>query len=71
MEIENYEKAIDDFDQAIKLDPNCIGAFINKGVSLKSLGRTTEALDEYKKALKIDPHNEEAIKRKDELEISN
>ena len=69
MELKNFEKAIEDFDQVIKLDPNYICALIGKGESLQSLGRNKEVLEEYKKALKIDPNNEEAINRKDELEI--
>ena len=65
-----FEESIKDFDEVIKLDPNYINAFIYKGESLNSLGRSKEALEEYKKALEVDPNNQDAVKRKEELEIT-
>ena len=50
--------------------PNYINAFINKGESLKSLGRSKEALEEYIKALEVEPNNQDSLKRKEELEIT-
>ena len=37
---------------------------------MNSLGRSKEALEEYKKALEVDPNNQDAVKRKEELEIT-
>ncbi|MEI0479332.1 tetratricopeptide repeat protein, partial [Brachyspira pulli] len=57
---------IEDFDKAIKLDPDYVDAYNNRGLTKENLGLYEEALKDYKKALKLDPNNEfarENVKR--------
>jgi tetratricopeptide (TPR) repeat protein len=42
-----YDKAIDDFDEAIKLRPNYPNAFNNRGVAYRNKGDLEHALADY------------------------
>ncbi len=48
--------AIEFYEKALKIDPNYIYAYNNKGLSLSRLDRDTEAIAEYDKALERDPN---------------
>jgi tetratricopeptide (TPR) repeat protein len=48
---ENYEEAVQYLDQATILDPNLYGAWINKGLALRFLGRIDESLECFEKAI--------------------
>ena len=50
------EKALKDFNQAIKLDPSRAGGFLGRGNTLNTLGRYEEAILDYEKALSIEPN---------------
>ena len=59
----NYERAIDLYNEAIKLAPDQEVLYSNKGTCLKCLGRYKEAIKDYKKSLEINPKNVKNIKR--------
>ena len=59
----NYERAIDLYNEAIKLSPEQEVLYSNKGTCLKCLGRYKEAIKDYKKSLEINPKNVKNIKR--------
>ena len=40
------ERAIEDYDKAIKLDPNSAGAYNNRGLSYRNLGQYQRALND-------------------------
>ena len=48
-------EAIDAYNKALSLDPNCTIAHNNKGIDLKDMGKTEESIQSYKKALSIEP----------------
>jgi tetratricopeptide (TPR) repeat protein len=48
-----YIEAIQAYDEAIKIDPQYAKAWYNKGITLKSLGRTTEADAAFAKAKEL------------------
>lgn len=50
-DLEQLDKAIESFDEALKLQPLYINALHNKGVALRTLQRPLEAIDCYDKAL--------------------
>ena len=50
-----YAKAINCYDQALKVHPGFADAWNNKGTSLSRLGRYEEALTCYDQALKVNP----------------
>jgi tetratricopeptide (TPR) repeat protein len=54
------KKAIDTYNEAIKLNPRYVEAWIDKGHALLSDMRLIEAVDAFDKAIKIDPMNSRA-----------
>ncbi|MFZ1077629.1 MAG: tetratricopeptide repeat protein, partial [Nitrosotalea sp.] len=45
----NYEKALEYYDQILKVDPKDVKALYNKGLALENLGRNEEAITYYDK----------------------
>jgi tetratricopeptide (TPR) repeat protein len=52
---EDYEKAIADYDQVLKLKPNLAGAYNDQGIAYKRQGNYIQAVLDYDQALNIDP----------------
>lgn len=48
------EKALEDFNRAVSLDPNKADGFIGRGNTLNTLGRYEEAINDYNTALAFD-----------------
>ncbi|KAK9888749.1 hypothetical protein WA026_000975 [Henosepilachna vigintioctopunctata] len=55
-----YDKAIDDCDSALDLDPNNLKSNFRKSVALEQVGRLEEALESSEECLKVDPNNKAA-----------
>jgi tetratricopeptide (TPR) repeat protein len=55
-----YEKAIENYKEALRINPNFLEAHNNLGVSLYDLRRYGEAEKEYNEALQINPNSAEA-----------
>ncbi|MGI0480888.1 tetratricopeptide repeat protein [Geminocystis sp. CENA526] len=55
-ELKNHEKAISEYDQAIKLDPNNTLTYIARGVSYGELGEYDKAISDYTKVISLDPN---------------
>jgi Flp pilus assembly protein TadD len=53
----NFDSALGCFDQAIILNQNDPDLWNLKGVTLRSLGRYTEALECFNKSLEIEPRD--------------
>ncbi len=52
----NYERAIQDFDQVIKLDSNFKYAYNDRGAAFSDLGQNERAIQDYNQAIKLDPN---------------
>lgn len=52
---DEYEKALEECDTAIRLDPTLADAHNLRGVILEELGRNGEAIQAYREALRLDP----------------
>src|SRR5437660_4528769 len=52
----NYDRAIEDYDRAIKLDPGYARAFYNRGISYSDKGDQTRAIDDYDQAIRFNPN---------------
>lgn len=59
-EKKDYNGAIDCYDQAIHLEPNCDDAWTGFGVALRRLKKPKDALNFLKTATEINPHNDKA-----------
>jgi tetratricopeptide (TPR) repeat protein len=51
----NYDAAIDDFNEAIKLVPDFANAFNNRGVAYRNMGDLDRAVADYDQAIRIKP----------------
>ena len=55
------EEAVEDYDEAIKIEPERKEYFNDRGYVLMELGRTDDAKKDFRKALEIDPHYKLAV----------
>ena len=55
-----FEEALSFFEQALTLNQNDPELWNHKGVTLRSLGRYTEALECFNKSLQLDPRDNKA-----------
>lgn len=56
-----FKEAIPILNEAIKIDPTFLGAYINRGADYSALGNYREAVRNYKIVLKKDPLNQLAL----------
>ena len=56
-----YELAIQDYDESIKLDPNYAKAFNNRGLAYQKQGEYARAIEDFNAAIKIDSNYAVAI----------
>jgi tetratricopeptide (TPR) repeat protein len=52
-----YDKAVDSFRQAMRLDPNLAAAYHGLGLVYINMGRASDALEPMKTAVRLDPNN--------------
>ena len=57
---EQYENALNSFEQAISLNQNDPDLWNLKGITLRSLGRYNEAIECFNKSLEIDPRDKDS-----------
>jgi len=55
-EIKRYKKAMENFKQALKIDPKYLSAKYGLGMAYKYTGMSSQALNEFKEILKLDPN---------------
>ena len=56
----DYRRAIEDYDQALRLDPGNIVANTNRGIAYKNLGEYHRSIEAYELVLRRDPGNAKA-----------
>jgi lipoprotein NlpI len=56
-----FDRAIQDFDQALRIDPNYADAFNNLGVAYAGKGQTNRAIEDFDHAIQLDPNYAIAI----------
>ena len=49
------EKALEDFNRAIKIDPQLAGGYLGRANTLNMMGRYGESIEDYDTVLEIDP----------------
>src|SRR6266852_724179 len=55
------DRAIQDFNQAIKLDPKYANAFNSRGIAFQAKGDNERAIQDYGQAIRLDPGNANAL----------
>src|SRR5207248_8403457 len=58
-DMHQHKRAIEDYDEAIRLDPKNADAYNNRGAVYKRLGQNKSAIESYTQALEADPRSEE------------
>ena len=56
-----YDRAFEDFSQAIRLSPQFSSAFVGRGVVHRHKGKNDRALHDFDEAVRLDPRNDEAF----------
>jgi tetratricopeptide (TPR) repeat protein len=51
----NYDRAIDDYNEAIRLDPKYAIAFNNRGLAYQRKGETDRAIEDFGAAIRLNP----------------
>ena len=51
----NYDRAIDDFSEAIRRDPKYTIGFSNRGIAYQRKGQIDRAIEDYDEAIRLDP----------------
>jgi tetratricopeptide (TPR) repeat protein len=59
---DDLEKAVRDFTEAVRIDPNYPGGYSERGQALFELGETDRAIADYSAALKHDPNYGPALR---------
>jgi tetratricopeptide (TPR) repeat protein len=54
-------RALQDYNQAIELDPGNAGAYVNRGLALARRGESESAMKDYAKAITLNPQQWEAL----------
>jgi tetratricopeptide (TPR) repeat protein len=56
-----FEKAIQDYNQAIELNPKYADVFINRGVAYAKLKQFKKAIQDYNQAIELNPKDTRAF----------
>jgi len=59
-ELNEYERAIEDFSKAIELNPALAEAYNNRGLAYAELNKYERAIEDYNKAIELNPNDAEA-----------
>ena len=57
---EDYQSAISNFNEAIRLNPNKAYAYINRGLAKGKLGHFEDAISNFDEAIRLNPNNAHA-----------
>jgi tetratricopeptide (TPR) repeat protein len=60
IKLKDYEGAILDLNEAIKINPNFSEAYFSRGVAWGRKGNNTKAVMDYKESIRLDPNQEDA-----------
>jgi serine/threonine-protein kinase len=56
-ELEDYQTAMNDYNQALQINPNRADIYFNRGLSRIALGEYQEAISDFNQALKLNPED--------------
>ena len=67
----SYNQAVNDFSQAIEINPDYVDAIINRGRAFIELGRFNDALLDFNHALQIEKYDAELYNMRGEIYLQN
>lgn len=62
-----WKEAVEDFTQALRLAPNFLEAYINRGIAYQSLQQRQRAIEDYNQALRINPNSADAYANRGQI----
>lgn len=62
IKLKDFNSAIEDCNQAIKIDPKCVKAFVHKAKALQAQGKFDEAITVLKSPIEVAPKQEKILK---------
>jgi tetratricopeptide (TPR) repeat protein len=62
LEIDEFQKCIDDCEMAIKLDPKYVKSYVRKGNALLNTVKVQQAIECFKMAVELEPDNQDYAK---------
>lgn len=68
-ELGQYEAAIEDYTEAIEIDPGNVEAYFNRGVTRADLEQYEAAIEDYTRAIDVDPEDVPALLNRAEMYI--
>lgn len=57
MQVGDYEKAVEDYSQALQVDPHNSYAYYNRGITRDRSGDYEGAIEDFSHAIRLDPAN--------------
>ncbi|HAD82067.1 MAG: hypothetical protein A2509_08105 [Candidatus Edwardsbacteria bacterium RIFOXYD12_FULL_50_11] len=64
---QKFDEAVAEYKKAIALDPKCIDAFYNLGITLEAISDQDGARDAFAKVIELEPGNKGALEHYDRL----
>ena len=59
-----YDRAIQDYDEAIRLDPQLAVVYNNRGLAYNELGQYERAIKDFGEAIRLDPKDADAYRNR-------
>lgn len=59
--LEDYDRAFEDYERVLQIEPRYVGALVNRGHVFSMRGDYQRALADYEQALRFDPQNSSAL----------
>ena len=53
---DNYDRAIADYTEALRLNPNDTAALVNRGIAYRDKGQYDQAIEDHDRAIRLDLH---------------
>jgi tetratricopeptide (TPR) repeat protein len=64
---QKFDEAVAEYNKAIALDPKCLDAYYNLGITLEAISDQDGARDAFAKVIELDPANKGALEHYDRL----
>lgn len=59
-EVRQYEEAVEEYTEALRIDPEYAGAYYNRGYAYYLMGRYDRSIADYSKSLRLEPDDVDA-----------